>query len=272
MPPMMTKRVFNTGEVVCKEGEKGGTLYLIERGAVSVDKKAFEGEATSKVVARLGAGDFFGEMSFLQGLPHSATVTAQEESTLMLLSRSTLDDLIRKEPAAAVNEVLNLAMGLSGRLRSTTREMVTVYEIARAVANASDMESLARQTVGQLHLDMGEGRSIGFYRWNMFNDEYALILAQGPAQPQFPAVLDSSVGNVPFQAGQYLVSRIDRSGQRHGLLIYQSSTEDAFDAGERQMMETVAAVLSPAMATALQREDDESRRRLERNKQMGASL
>ncbi len=270
MPPVMTKKVFRPGETICKEGEKGGTLYLIESGAVTVEKKAFEGEATSKVVARLGAGEFFGEMAFLQGLPHSATVTAKEESTLLLLSRSTLDDLIRKEPASAVNEVLNVAMGLSGRLRSTTREMVTVYELARGVAAAPDMAALARQTVGQLAIDMGSERSIGLYRWNLFNDEYELVTAEGPAKAQFPATAGASVGSLPFQSGQFVISHVDRDSQKLGVLIYVSGVKSGFEPGERQMMETVAAVLSPAMASMFQREEDDARRRLERNKQMGA--
>lgn len=272
MPAAMTKKKFRPGDVICKEGEAGGTLYLIESGSLTVEKKAFEGEAASKVVARLGPGEFFGEMAFLQGLPHSATVIAQTEASLMLLSRSTLDDLIGKDPSAAVNEVLNVAMGLSGRLRATTRELVTVYEIARAVADATDMDGLARQTLGQLQLDLGEGRSVAFYRWNMFNDEYALISARGADEGRFPAVIASSVGNLPFQAGQFVLSRIVRAGKPLGLLVYTSAKKDSFDAGERQMMETVAAVLSSAMASAFQREEDEARRRLERNKQTGASL
>ncbi|MCG3204790.1 MAG: hypothetical protein KCHDKBKB_01507 [Elusimicrobia bacterium] len=267
----MSDKLFKAGEVICREGELGGTLYLIVSGQVLVEKKAFEGEMKTKTVARLGAGEFFGEMAFLQGLPHSATVTAAEDTTLLPLSRATLDELIRTRPSAAIEEVMNVSMGLSNRLRATTRELVTVYEVARAVANAATVEELAKRVVGQLKLDLGEHRSVAFYRWNMFNDEYTKLVVEGTLSAQFPDVLDPSLQTLPWKKEKCLISSVDMLQQKQGLFVTLSE-KNQFDAGERQMMETVSSVMAPALATAQHREEEESRRLLERNKQMGASL
>src|SRR5262245_27318783 len=96
----MMERGYKAGETICREGEPGGNLYVIESGQVAIEKKSFSPESSSKVVARLSPGDFFGEMAFLQGLPHSATVSAQQETVLILLSRSSLDEVIKKDAAS----------------------------------------------------------------------------------------------------------------------------------------------------------------------------
>jgi len=65
----MTKRYYLPGEPVIQEGEAGHELYLISDGEVRVERAGNE-------VARLGAGDFFGESALLSGQPRNATVVA----------------------------------------------------------------------------------------------------------------------------------------------------------------------------------------------------
>lgn len=262
----MSEKSFSQGDVICKEDEAGGALYLISSGSVAVEKKAFQEEEGSKVVARLEMGEFFGEMAFLQGVPHSATVVAQEPTTILMFSRAALDELMKKNPKTALEQVLTVSMGLSNRLRSTTRELVTVYETARAVGSALSIDELAKRVLGQLSLDLGPNASMAFYRWNIFNDEYALVFGLGHKKGAFPPTLEPSA-ELSFEKGQLLVSRIDMLNEREGLCIYYSQTPDAFLSGERQMMETVSAVLAPALAATRHREEEASRAMLQRGKQ-----
>lgn len=262
----MNEKTFEKGAVICKEGEAGGALYLIASGSVAVEKKAFQEETGSKVVARLEMGEFFGEMSFLQGVPHSATVVAQEPTKILMLSRAALDELMKKDSKTALEQVLTVSMGLSNRLRSTTRELVSVYETARAVGSALNIEELARRVMGQLSLDFGPTVSMAFYRWNIFNEEYSRVVGLGPKKDSFPPALESNP-KLSFEKGQLVVSRIDMLNEREGVCIYYSETADAFFSGERQMIETVSAVLAPAMASARNREEELSRQMLQRSKQ-----
>jgi CRP-like cAMP-binding protein len=74
------------GEVVIREGEKGGGLYLILLGEVEVTRRGPSGKPTR--LATLGEGTYFGEMSLLRGTVASATVTATRPSDLALLPRN----------------------------------------------------------------------------------------------------------------------------------------------------------------------------------------
>jgi MFS family permease len=66
------------GSVIIREGEPGERFYLIDHGEVSVLKNGVE-------VARLGAGDYFGEISLLKQVPTTATVTAQTDVEVLAL-------------------------------------------------------------------------------------------------------------------------------------------------------------------------------------------
>jgi CRP-like cAMP-binding protein len=285
---------FPAGHVISREAEEGRTLYLIVSGTVAIEKKTFQDAERAKVVARLGPGDFFGEMSFLQGTPHSATVVALTGVDVITISRESLDELIKQDSASALEQVLTLATGLSGRLRSTTRELVTVFEVAHSIASATTVEQLARLVVGQLQLDLGAAVSIAFYQWNIYNRELNAIEREGANAAVFPASIDDPAALVRllnrdpmrhsdaeamriaafdgFKSGPLFLAPVRSSEEPFGLFVYHSETPAAFDAGERQMMETVAAVMAPALASLYHREEEAARKRLEQSKQGGLTF
>jgi small-conductance mechanosensitive channel/CRP-like cAMP-binding protein len=97
---------FVTGEVLTRQGAEAHWLYLILKGEVSVHVKSDEG--LEKEVARLGAGDFFGEMSLMTGALRSATVIAVTPVECYRLDKAAFQRIIRERPAIAepVAEIL----------------------------------------------------------------------------------------------------------------------------------------------------------------------
>ncbi len=83
----MIKRHYMPGEIVIREGEIGHELFLVSEGAVSVERSGGE-------VARLGPGDFFGELALMSGAPRNATVTAADPLETYVLGEGDFRDAI----------------------------------------------------------------------------------------------------------------------------------------------------------------------------------
>lgn len=92
------------GEAVVIEGEHDDSMYLIGRGVVRVSRRTEDGE---RDLARLFAGDFFGEMALLHRAPRSATCRAATPCALYELRRVDFDALCTTRPTirAAVEAV-----------------------------------------------------------------------------------------------------------------------------------------------------------------------
>lgn len=83
------------GDVLCTEGELGEVFWVILEGEVRVDVDDF-GEA--KEVARLGAGQFCGEISGVLNQPRSATMTALSGLKLLAFDREPVLDILAEYP------------------------------------------------------------------------------------------------------------------------------------------------------------------------------
>jgi cation transporter-like permease len=121
----LAKRVdedhFADGQVIVREGDTGATLYLIEEGTVQISY----GEGKRHVeLARLGVGQYFGELSLFDGAPRSATATALEPSTVLKLERDDFVEFIKKDPAAG----LIIMTELGSRLRHTNELVAQTTE------------------------------------------------------------------------------------------------------------------------------------------------
>ena len=109
----MAERVYQRGEIVYREGDKGDCFYRILSGSVEVTVDA--GQSSPKKLTTLGAGDFFGEMAVMADRERSGTVTVQEDGTRLLeLSAANLSDSFSEQPQIA----LDLIRLLGGRIRA----------------------------------------------------------------------------------------------------------------------------------------------------------
>ena len=90
---------FEAGETIIKEGDVGETAYLIEDGAVEVSRARDDHKV---VLATLGKGEIFGEMSMIDDCPRGATITATTATTLSELHRDEFLDNLTSEPDFAI--------------------------------------------------------------------------------------------------------------------------------------------------------------------------
>jgi small-conductance mechanosensitive channel len=109
-------RVFGAGETIIREGDEGDYFYHVYSGAVNVLKQG-------QVIARLQAGDFFGEISLVTGERINATVVADVESVLILVSSARFKQVIDMSE--------KMAMKLSALITRRQSEMEQFREAHR---------------------------------------------------------------------------------------------------------------------------------------------
>jgi hypothetical protein len=110
------------GEVVLAEGDTDPALFFIERGTVEVLKQD-ETQEHRFAIATLEAGDFFGEMSFVDGEPASATVRATDDVRVWRLRKERLYDDGDVGRAVYYHLVSNVTHTISERLRATNTSL-----------------------------------------------------------------------------------------------------------------------------------------------------
>jgi cAMP-dependent protein kinase regulator len=94
----MEVETHDEGSVILAEGDPGTSMYVIASGEVKVYTRGAGGTGGSVYLARLGEGDFFGEVSVLTGKPRTATITASQRTELLRLDKSKLDGVLSKHP------------------------------------------------------------------------------------------------------------------------------------------------------------------------------
>jgi CRP/FNR family transcriptional regulator, cyclic AMP receptor protein len=85
---------FREREIIVEAGQRGGTFFVIVEGEVRVVR----GDRT---IARVGPGEFFGEISLLDGGPRTASVIAATPVVAIRLFKASFDKVVREEPRVA---------------------------------------------------------------------------------------------------------------------------------------------------------------------------
>lgn len=101
----MELETHDEGAVIITEGEAGTSMYVIVSGEVKIYTRAGAGQSHPVYLAKLGEGDFFGEVSVLTGKPRTATITAAQKTDLLRLDKAKLDGALQKHPG--IRKVLN---------------------------------------------------------------------------------------------------------------------------------------------------------------------
>jgi len=86
---------YESGDIIVRKGEAGVGFYLMAEGTVEV-------RSDGKVLSKLGPGQFFGEMSVLDGQPRSADVVALEPSRCLAMSSWSFKSIVSEHPKMAL--------------------------------------------------------------------------------------------------------------------------------------------------------------------------
>jgi len=111
----VVQKRFNAGDQILSEGDAVQALWIILEGECTVSRSC--GNGGSQELARLKAGDVFGEMSFMCTAPHSASIVAETEVFTCAWLRDDFLKLSAENPHAGFQIAANIASVLAERIR-----------------------------------------------------------------------------------------------------------------------------------------------------------
>ena len=212
-----------------KQGDKGDAMYLIESGRVRISLR--DDDDQELTLAELAQGDFFGEMSIIDGRQRSADARVIEDAQFAILSRDSFLSFVRNNPDVA----LEMLSALTDRLRRTD-------ELLRSrVSRNANEEEKARLTLADRAADLiaefgGSWKFIGvsialIIVWIVFNT-FLLVRGFDPAPYQMLNLVLAVIAGM--QAPIIMMSQ-NRQGEKDRLradLDYQVNLKNELSLAE----------------------------------------
>lgn len=132
-PEILERRFVRKGVKVILEGETGNSAFLIQSGLVRV----FVDHGDRQIeLARLGAGQIFGEMALVFDERRTATVETLEESTFIVITRNVLEDKLRRSDVtvrAIVPMLMKRIIQTNNALLSRHADVKTLLDVVKNI-------------------------------------------------------------------------------------------------------------------------------------------
>ena len=125
------RRAYQAGDLVVQEGTTSDCLFIVDEGAVRVEKE--DGGKPVLLAILDHPGDFFGEMSLIDILPRSANIRADRETSILAFPKRELTGFFSRSPRVQMTMILNIARNLSIRLREADER---ILQLSRGLADA----------------------------------------------------------------------------------------------------------------------------------------
>ncbi|QTA83923.1 Leucine and cyclic nucleotide binding domain-containing protein [Desulfonema limicola] len=133
----MKRHHFYPGESIVRQGDTGNSLFIIEEGVVGVRVK-FDNRQSAVEVAKMGAGNFFGEMALLTGEQRTATIISVTETYLYEITKENIAPLIEDEPRISrllSNILTERKMGIEAKKHADEAEEIDKATLASQLFN-----------------------------------------------------------------------------------------------------------------------------------------
>src|SRR5690348_8667697 len=226
---LLSTKVVPQNTRLFRQGDTGDAMYLIESGRVRISIRDHDKQEVT--LAELAQGDFFGEMSIIDGRQRSGDAKVIEDSRLAMLSREAFLTFVRKKPDVA----LEMLSALTDRLRRTD-------ELLRSrVSRNVNEEEQARLTLADRAADIiaefgGSWKFIGvsiglIIFWIVFNS-WLLVRGFDPAPYQMLNLVLAVIAGM--QAPIIMMSQ-NRQGEKDRLradLDYQVNLKNELSLAE----------------------------------------
>src|SRR5689334_4647599 len=121
------------GTVLFEEGSRGMSMYFVASGRIRIYKNTASG--STRQLAIVGPGDFFGEMALVDEVPRSASAAATGSCLLFELYNGDLTRWIKNSAPQALQFFSELSQVLARRLRKTSRELTLHFDLSNLLGD-----------------------------------------------------------------------------------------------------------------------------------------
>ena len=134
-------RQYEAGEIVFREGDEGGTCYVVRSGVARAIREHPDGRSIT--LSHFTAGDIFGELAMFDDSPRSATVDVLEDTEVIAIPGRDVQRLISDHPEIAIKLIGALAQRLRATNERLARQSFQTVQ-SRVAAVLSQMVATAR--------------------------------------------------------------------------------------------------------------------------------
>ena len=119
-------KTYKDGEIICREGDEGKSMFVIQSGIVEISKNLNGGEIVLRTMKK---GEIFGEIALFDRMARSATVKALGEAIVLRVDKQGFFAKACKDPTLT----FNILEGMSKRIRDLTHELSKYKENSEIV-------------------------------------------------------------------------------------------------------------------------------------------
>jgi CRP/FNR family transcriptional regulator, cyclic AMP receptor protein len=189
------------GDILFREGDSGDCLYVITDGKIKLGRAAPDGR--ENILAVLGPGEMFGELSLFDPKPRTATAVAVVDTTMMSLGHEDLDELLSGSPAVAESMLAALAQ----RLRRTNESLADLV--------FSDVPGRVAKALLDLSTRFGVQADDGLHVTHDLTQEELAQLVGASRETVNKALADfASRGWIRLEARAVVIHDVDRLARR----------------------------------------------------------
>lgn len=135
----MIRCQLEPGDIVYEEGDRAGALYVVASGTLEAHMPSLSDDLA---LVQLGAGDLFGDMSYIDMQPRSATVEAVVPTVVWRLEYNTLREVYLVDSQCYLLLVMNIAREMSRRLRRSDKKRMTRHGVTAEPRRTTQSKSV----------------------------------------------------------------------------------------------------------------------------------
>lgn len=119
---------FKPGQLIIKEGDTGDEFYILYSGSVHISRDTPAGDQIALADLDASMNIFFGETALISNDVRTATVKANSDCQVLVLSSRKFHELCNKQPVFGYKVLLKLAQRMSGTIQQTNKDKALLYQ------------------------------------------------------------------------------------------------------------------------------------------------